>query len=114
MTQMRLTLASPPNVSGFPPSPLSLGSGLTFGMMKRRKMAMARSTDPKDRKGKMKPPASYKADPTAGPGSIDWSSKPWVIIKNLDKILYRILLNECNAKDAFRLVENNTFVFNSQ
>ena len=66
-----LTLASPANVSDFPPSALSLTSGLTFGMMKRRRMAMARATDPTDRKGNLKPPASYKADPTAGPSSID-------------------------------------------
>ena len=63
-------MASPANVRDFPPSALSLRSGLTFGTMKRSKMAMARSMDPTDRKGKVKPPTLYKADPTAGPVSI--------------------------------------------
>ena len=64
---MSLTLANPANVSDFPPSPFSLWSGLTLGMMMRSRMAIARVTDPTVMKGRVKPPAPYRADPTAGP-----------------------------------------------
>ncbi len=54
-------------MSDFPLSVLSFSSIVTFGTMRRRRIATRKVADPTLTKGKVKPPRLYSAEPRAGP-----------------------------------------------